>query len=96
MGYVVAAKKKAKIVSIAGEQITSDIDRMAALRDCMTPSDRDTYDKILKAIDTAFETTRMSIMPAMLRHKEEIERRYEQGNEDRITVTWDDVAIAGA
>lgn len=88
--------KRSKVLSIAGEELNSDAERISALRERMTPTDRENYDKICEAIEISLETTRLSVLPQLVTMKAEIERRYEQSEDDRTLVTWDDAALSEA
>jgi len=88
--------KRSKVLSIAGEELNSDAERISALRERMTPTDRENYGKICEAIEISLETTRLSVLPQLVTMKAEIERRYEQSEDDRTLVTWDDAALSEA
>jgi len=90
------APKKSKVISLTGESLSSDAARIAELRDRMTPTDRDNYDKTCKAIEISIDTQRLSVFPQLVSMKAEIERRYEQSDDDRVMVTWDDAALSEA
>ena len=89
--------KRSKIVTLAtGEPQSSDAERLQDLRARMSPSDRENYDHICKAIEISLETGRLSVFPQLVKQKEEIEKRYELGEEDSTVITWDDAALGEA
>lgn len=94
------ARKKKEASNIlridSGEAVKADAAVIAELRERMTPTDRENYDKICKAIEISLENGRLSVFPQLIKQKEEIEKRYEQGEDDAIIVTWDDAALSEA
>jgi len=88
--------KPSKILSLSGETVSSDTERMAELRARLSPTDRDNYDKICDAIQISMDTQRLSVMPQLLQMKADIEKRYEQSDDDRVIITWDDAALSEA
>ena len=90
-------KEEPKIIAFAdSEPIESDSNRLHLLRERMTPSDRQNYDYICDAIKISLDTGRLSVFPQLVKQKEEIERRYEQSDDEAINITWDDTALSEA
>ena len=93
------AKKKTtkkKVLTIDGEHVSTDDQRLKELRSRMTPADRQNYDNICEAIKISLETGRLSVFPQLIKQKEEIERRYENDADHETVVTWDDAALKEA
>ena len=86
--------KKQKILSIAGgEELGSDAERIARLRNAMTPSERDTYDKVMQAIAISLESGRLSGFPQLIAIKQTLEAKYETDADDTVRIGWDDEAL---
>ena len=90
------SRKKSKVITLSGEEIRTDAERISALVERMTPQDRENYQSYCDGIQICKDTQKTTALDGLIKGKERIESKYETGDDERVCITWDDAALKEA
>ena len=89
-------RKKSKVITLSGEEIRTDAERISALVERMTPQERENYQSYCDDIQICKDTQKTTALDGLIKGKERIESKYETGDDERVCITWDDAALKEA